>query len=73
MPGVATRYDNVDLVIVRENTEGLYRHRAYGDRRCGDFPQGGTRSACRRIAEFAFDYAEKRGRKKVSASTKPTS
>lgn len=68
MPGVTTRYDNVDLVIVRENTEGLYAgiEHTVTDGVVTSLKVA-TRSACRRIAEFAFDYAEKRGRKKVSA------
>jgi isocitrate dehydrogenase (NAD+) len=67
MPRVRTRYDDVDLVIVRENTEGLYSGVE------NEITDGvvtslkvATRSACRRIAEWTFDYAEKRGRRKVT-------
>lgn len=66
------RYDDIDLVLVRENTEGLYvgvEHYIPID----DDPKAVaeasgiiTRSGCRRIARFAFEYAVKHGRKKVT-------
>ena len=66
--GVPTRYENVDLVIVRENTEGLYS--GIENRITEDVIislKVSTRDACRRIARWAFDYAVRRGRSKVSA------
>jgi isocitrate dehydrogenase (NAD+) len=86
-PGTRSRYSKVDLVVVRENTEGLYAGI--------EFPEGAeetrefigwlektkgvrmrqdsgislrpiSRSASERIARFAFEYAEKHGRKKVT-------
>lgn len=66
--GVPSRYENVDLVIVRENTEDLYKGIEYmADENTAHGIKLITRSACRRIAEFAFDYARKYGRKKVTA------
>ena len=66
--GVPSRYENVDLVIVRENTEDLYKGIEYMvDENTAHGIKLITRSACRRIAEFAFDYARKYGRKKVTA------
>ena len=89
--GVQSRFDNIDIIIIRENTEDLY---------CGvefeaDQPSGGavieainanssskvspesaisikafTGGAVRRIIEFAFKYAIRHGRKKVTAATK---
>jgi isocitrate dehydrogenase (NAD+) len=66
------RYDDIDLVLVRENLEGLYvgfEHYIPID----DDPHAvaigsgvNTRAGCRRIAEFAFDYAVRNGRKKVT-------
>ena len=66
------RYEDIDVVLVRENTEGLYvgfEHYIV----VGDDPHAvaigsgvNTRAGCRRIAEFAFDYAVKHGRKKVT-------
>ncbi len=65
-------YDNIDLILVRENTEGLYVGVEHyipidGDPRAVAEASGIiTRSGCRRIAEFTFDYAVKHGRKKVT-------
>ena len=66
------RYDNVDIVLVRENLEGLYvgfEHYIPID----NDPHGAaissgvnTRAGSRRIARYAFDYAVRNGRKKVT-------
>ena len=65
--GVPGRYDNVDLVVVRENTEDLY---AGIEHMIGDAAAESikliTRAGSERIARFAFDYAAKNGRKKES-------
>jgi isocitrate dehydrogenase (NAD+) len=66
--GVETRYENVDLIIVRENTEDLYagiEHRVGKD--AAESIKIITRAASERIARFAFDYAIANGRKKVTA------
>ncbi|HEY8438907.1 MAG TPA: isocitrate/isopropylmalate dehydrogenase family protein [Candidatus Limnocylindrales bacterium] len=68
MAGVATRYDDVDLVIVRENTEDLYagiEHMVGPD--AAESIKIITRAASERIARFAFDYAVANGRRKVTA------
>ena len=69
--GIKTRYDNVDVVIVRENTEDLY---AGIERQIDDDTAESikiiTRKASVRIAEFAFDYAVKNNRKLVTVVTK---
>jgi isocitrate dehydrogenase (NAD+) len=67
MPGVKTRYDGVDIVIVRENTEGLYSglENAITEDVVVSMKVA-TRGACSRIAEWAFRYAEQRGRKRVT-------
>ncbi len=65
-------YDNIDIVLVRENTEGLYvgvEHFIPIDddpRAVAEASGIITRSGCRRIAKFTFDYAIKNGRKKVT-------
>ena len=67
VPGVVTRYSDVDLVIVRENTEDLYKGIEYMV--TDDIANGVkliTREASERICRFAFDYARKNGRKKVT-------
>ncbi len=67
MAGVQSRYEDVDLVIVRENTEGLYagveNEIAKG---VATSIKVATETASRRIAEYAFRYARDRGRRKVS-------
>jgi isocitrate dehydrogenase (NAD+) len=68
MKGVETRYDNVDLIIVRENTEDLYagiEHRVGPD--AAESIKIITRAASQRIARYAFEYAVKNGRHKVTA------
>ena len=66
------RYENLDLVLIRENTEGLYvgvEHYI----KIGDDPRAAaeaiaiiTRHGSERIARYAFDYAVKHGRRKVT-------
>ncbi|MHB1005421.1 MAG: isocitrate/isopropylmalate dehydrogenase family protein [Chloroflexota bacterium] len=66
--GVKTRFDDVDLVIVRENTEDLYagvEHMVGPD--AAESIKIITRRASQRIARYAFDYAVKHERHKVTA------
>jgi isocitrate dehydrogenase (NAD+) len=68
IPGVSSRYEDVNLVIVRENTEDLYS--GIEHMIMPGVTQGLkviTSHASSRIARFAFDYAKRRGRKKVTA------
>jgi isocitrate dehydrogenase (NAD+) len=68
IPGVETRYEDVDLVIVRENTEDLYagiEHMVGRD--AAESIKIITREASERIARYAFDYAVANGRRKVTA------
>jgi isocitrate dehydrogenase (NAD+) len=67
LPGVKTRFEGVDIVIVRENTEGLYSGIE------NEIVPGvittlkvASRPACTRIARFAFDYARRRHRRRVT-------
>ena len=67
LSGVNTRYSGVDLTVIRENTEGLYSGVE------NTVTPGvvmsmkvATEKACLRISKWAFEYARKRGRKKVS-------
>ncbi len=68
LPGVESVRENVDLIIVRENTEDLY---AGIEHKIGDYAAESikliTRPASERIAEFAYRYAVAHNRKKVSA------
>jgi len=86
-PGVKTRYENVDIVVIRENTEDLYagvefkqfsdeakyiinlsKGKILKDAAISIKPISIT--ATKRIAEFAFNYAIKYNRKKITAVTK---
>ncbi len=66
MPGIRTRYEDVDLVVIRENTEGLYsglEHEVVPG--VVESLKIATRVGCERIARFAFQYALDRQRRKV--------
>ncbi|KAK8944426.1 hypothetical protein KSP39_PZI007650 [Platanthera zijinensis] len=68
LPGYKTRYDDVDLVTIRENTEGEYsglEHQVV--RGVVESLKIITRHASLRVAEYAFHYAQANGRKRVSA------
>ncbi|XP_024384186.1 isocitrate dehydrogenase [NAD] catalytic subunit 5, mitochondrial [Physcomitrium patens] len=68
IPGYRTRYDNVDLVTIRENTEGEYsglEHQVV--RGVVESIKIITRNASLRVAKYAFHYARLHGRKRVSA------
>jgi isocitrate dehydrogenase (NAD+) len=67
LPGVKTRFENVDMVIVRENTEGLYSGIE------NEVVPGvvtslkvASQAACSRISKYAFRYATRRKRKKIT-------
>ena len=67
MPGVPTRYEDVDLIVVRENTEGLYsglEHEVVPG--VVESLRVVTEAASERIARFAFETARDQGRKKVT-------
>ncbi len=86
-PGVRSRYDDVNLIVIRENTEDLYAGIEYEEgaeetrELVGWLEERGARlrpdsgisvkpisvSGTRRIVEFAFDYARRNGRSKVTA------
>src|SRR6476646_7223992 len=68
LPGVQSRFGDVNLVIVRENTEGLYsglEHEVIPG--VVESLKIITEKASTRIAQFAFQYARKYGRKRVTA------
>lgn len=68
LPGVATRFDGVDLIVVRENTEDLYsglEHRVTAG--VVESIKVVTERACLRIARYAFALARRLGRRKVTA------
>ena len=68
--GVPSRYTDVDLVVVRENTEDLYagvEHYVDPRRNAAESIAIITKFGSTRIAEYAFEYARRFGRKKVTA------
>lgn len=68
LPHIPTRYPDVDLIIIRENTEGLYsglEHEVVPG--VVESLKIMTEKACTRISKFAFEYARKNGRKKIHA------
>lgn len=70
-PGISSRFENVDLVIVRENTEGLYsgiEHQVIPG--VVESLKIITEKASTRVSKFAFEYARKNGRKRVTAAHK---
>lgn len=67
VPGVDTRFDGVDIVVLRENTEGLYSGIE------NEITKGvvtslkvATETACTRFAKWAFEYARRTGRKRIT-------
>jgi isocitrate dehydrogenase (NAD+) len=67
MPGVPSRYEDVDVVVVRENTEGLYsgiEHEVVPG--VVESLRIVTEQASERIAQFAFETARDQGRKRVT-------
>lgn len=70
-PYVHTRYGAMDVVIIRENEEDIYGGVEY--RQTTDVVQSikwVSRPACEKIIRYAFEYARRHGRRKVSAFTK---
>jgi isocitrate dehydrogenase (NAD+) len=68
LPAVKTRYEDVDIIVVRENTEDLYagiEHMVGKD--AAESIKIITRAGSERIVRFAFEYARREGRKKVTA------
>jgi isocitrate dehydrogenase (NAD+) len=71
LPSVKTRFEGVDLVVVRENTEDLYsglEHEVVPG--VVESLKIITERASTRIARFAFEYARKKGRKRITAAHK---
>jgi isocitrate dehydrogenase (NAD+) len=68
LPGVKSRYQDIDLIVVRENTEGLYsgiEHEVVPG--VVESLKIMTEQACTRIAKFAFKFARANGRRKIAA------
>ena len=68
LPVVKSRYRDIDLIVIRENTEGLYSGLEH------EVAPGVveslkivTEAACRRVSRFAFEYARSQGRRHITA------
>lgn len=73
IPGLKTKYEGVDLVTIRENTEGEYaglEHEVVPG--VVENLKVITRTASERISKYAFKYARDNGRKRVTAVHKAT-
>jgi isocitrate dehydrogenase (NAD+) len=70
IPGATTRYSDIDILVVRENMEGLYSgigHKRSEDGERAELTSVVTRRGCTRIVTHAFELARQTGRKKVTA------
>ncbi|MDN5862584.1 MAG: isocitrate/isopropylmalate family dehydrogenase, partial [Salinisphaera sp.] len=73
LPGVVSRYEGLDIIVVRENTEGMYSGEGQKVSEDGNRAEAlsvVTRAECERIVRFAFDLARERGRRKVTLAHK---
>jgi isocitrate dehydrogenase (NAD+) len=69
-PGTKARYENIDIITVRENTEGAYLAEGQTLSEDGEVAQSlvrNTRTGANRIVRHAFELAARRGRKKITA------
>lgn len=69
IPGTKARYENVDIITVRENTEGAYLAadpRISEDGNTAESKMVVTRKGCERVTRYAFDLARSAGRRKVT-------
>ena len=76
VPGVKSRYDNVDIITVRENIEGIYSglgQTVSEDGETAELRSRITRTESERLLRFAYALAMQQGRRKVTVVHKPTS
>ena len=69
-PGTKARYEDIDIITVRENTEGAYGSEGQTLSADGEVAQSlirNTRHGCERIVRYAFEMARSQGRRKVTA------
>ncbi|MDX1459492.1 MAG: isocitrate dehydrogenase [Xanthomonadales bacterium] len=69
MPGTRAHFDNIDIITVRENTQGAYLAadaRVSDDGETAESKMVVTRAGCERITRYAFELARREGRKKVT-------
>ena len=69
-PGTRSRYEDIDIITVRENTEGAYGSEGQTLSEDGEVAQSlirNTRHGCERIVRYAFELAQRQRRRKVTA------
>lgn len=69
MPGTRSRYEDIDIITVRENTQGAYLaadSRVSEDGEVAESKMVVTRAGCARVTRYAFELARSAGRKKVT-------
>jgi isocitrate dehydrogenase (NAD+) len=69
MPGTKSRFEDVDIITVRENTQGAYLaadSRTSEDGQTAESKMVVTRAGCERITRYAFEMARREGRRKVT-------
>jgi len=67
--GIETRFSGIDLVVIRENTQGMYsgvEHFVDEERSAAESISIITRKGSERVVEYAFSFAKQRGRRKVT-------
>lgn len=68
--GTKARYENIDIITIRENTEGLYcgaGQEVSEDGETAESKSVVTKKGCERVLNFAYDLARKKGRKQIHA------
>lgn len=68
--GTKARYENIDILTIRENTEGLYcgaGQEVFNDGEYAESKSVVTKKGCERVLKFAYDLARKKGRKQIHA------
>lgn len=69
-PGTQSRYEDIDIITIRENTEGMYSGEGQTVSRSGTHAEAVsivTKKGAERVVRFAYELAKKKGRKKVTA------
>ena len=69
-PGTQSRYNNIDIITIRENTEGMYSGEGQTTNEAGNHAEAVsivTKKGAERVVRFAYELAKKKGRKKITA------
>ena len=72
--GTKSRYEGINILTIRENTEGMYSGEGQKVDEKGEYAEAVsviTRKGAERVVRFAYELAKKKGRKKITAVHKP--